>query len=487
MSLINTFKTKKSIKNIISPFLILCTFFVVLLKSSIIYATTTISSSSPSTSSLETANVYFQNSASFLCSVISEESNFEYKKYFTPDFINSVPYEDLIVIFHNLAKKYGRCKQIKISTPDGIHGTFMAITDKEFSLKFSMALQINETASQFLISGLFFKGNLTPSIHFNDLTDLKKSLEKLAGNVSAKIKILNQDDKSKLANDLFSYNSDVKMALGSTFKLYVLGSLADKIKNSELKWNQEFPIKEELKSLPSGVLQNQENGKMLSLLAYARYMISISDNTATDHLINIIGKEYIENNLTSKIDESSNINSFVTSNIPFLTTLEMFKFRALYNNEQAQKYSTSTSLERKMLLSEINSNPLNKQELYKLLQDWNTPKQHNFIEWFSSTNDMCNTMDWLLKKEDNTLLAILSLNTPFIDLEYNSNFEYAGYKGGSEPGVINMTYLLKTKNNKWISFSIGQNNLSENINDDAFSEIVHATLELIGKLVTSTN
>jgi beta-lactamase class A len=45
----------------------------------------------------------------------------------------------------------------------------------------------------------------------------------------------------------------------------------------------------QLKSLPSGVLQYESDGTQISVLDAATKMISISDNAATDMLINLVG------------------------------------------------------------------------------------------------------------------------------------------------------------------------------------------------------
>ena len=47
-----------------------------------------------------------------------------------------------------------------------------------------------------------------------------------------------------------------------------------------------------------------------------------------------------------------------------------------------------------------------------------------------------------LQKDDKAALAILGVN-PGLDIPKNK-FLYAGYKGGSEAGVLNLTWLLKT-------------------------------------------
>jgi beta-lactamase class A len=101
----------------------------------------------------------------------------------------------------------------------------------------------------------------------------------------------------------------------------VLGALADAVQTGQMTWQEARPISSTWKSLPSGVMHTCPDGQNVSLLEYATKMISISDNTATDHLIGILGREAIEAVLPQMG------NDFVSDNRPFLTTGEMFKLK----------------------------------------------------------------------------------------------------------------------------------------------------------------
>ena len=83
---------------------------------------------------------------------------------------------------------------------------------------------------------------------------------------------------------------DVARPLGSAFKLYVLGALAHAVAQGRVRWDDRLAIRARWKSLPSGVLQNVAAGTRVPLRRYANLMISISDNTAADHLIHRLGR-----------------------------------------------------------------------------------------------------------------------------------------------------------------------------------------------------
>ena len=61
-----------------------------------------------------------------------------------------------------------------------------------------------------------------------------------------------------------------------SFKLYVLGSLAEQAAAGTLKWDDKVPIKEAWKSLPSGVIcRTSTDGKEFSISEFIDKMISI--------------------------------------------------------------------------------------------------------------------------------------------------------------------------------------------------------------------
>src|SRR3546814_17722483 len=68
--------------------------------------------------------------------------------------------------------------------------------------------------------------------------------------------------------------------------------------------------------------------------------------------------------------------------------------------------------------------------------------------------DLARVMDWLRRHTETGPAAearrILGLN-PGIPADAASHWAYVGYKGGSEPGVLDMTLLLHHKSGGWYS------------------------------------
>ncbi len=54
---------------------------------------------------------------------------------------------------------------------------------------------------------------------------------------------------------------------------------------------------------------------------------------------------------------------------------------------------------------------------------------------------------------------------------------FIGYKGGSEPGVISMTFLLENKKGNRACLALSWNNETENVSQNRFMDIVRKILK----------
>lgn len=103
------------------------------------------------------------------------------------------------------------------------------------------------------------------------------------------------------------------LAVGSAFKLVVLAELNAMIERGEATWSDVVTLKSKHVSLSSGLLQKMPLGSPFTLHTLAAAMIAESDNTATDVLIDYIGRD--------RLEQISDVR-------PFLTTKEVFQFKA---------------------------------------------------------------------------------------------------------------------------------------------------------------
>ena len=136
--------------------------------------------------------------------------------------------------------------------------------------------------------------------------------------VAPQVRLLVANVSNGSCQPVHSIDPATAAPIGSVFKLYVLDALGNAVAAGKVGWDQPLTVTAQLKSFPSGVLQNDPDGTQISVLDAAAKMISISDNTAADMLINLVGRSAVEAALTTTGMANPSLNR------PFLTTRETF-------------------------------------------------------------------------------------------------------------------------------------------------------------------
>ena len=106
------------------------------------------------------------------------------------------------------------------------------------------------------------------------------------------------------------------------------------------------------------------------------------------------------------------------------------------------------------------------------------------LEWFASPADLVRTMAWLDAHRTTVggkeAMRILAIN-PGIAPPLAKKFAYVGYKGGSEPGVISMTVLVRDKSDRARVVSASWNNPAAALDELNFAALVTRAVELLEK------
>ncbi|WP_061296346.1 serine hydrolase [Herbidospora cretacea] len=227
--------------------------------------------------------------------------------------------------------------------------------------------------------------------------------------------------------------ADEVRPLGSMFKLYVLGAVAQEVKAGRLAWDDELTVTDEKKSLPSGELQDRPDGTKVPVKEAAKLMISISDNTATDLLIDRVGKPAVEGVIRAW-------SSHADRNIPLLTTRELFVLKGADYPKYAEAYLRASD-KRAYLEDTVDRVPAGQ------VKPWDTPREVNTIEWFGSPTDMCRALVSLNGLGGAELNEIMGANDAGLGLN-QQQWPTVWFKGGSEPGVLTLGYLAKSDQGK---------------------------------------
>lgn len=246
---------------------------------------------------------------------------------------------------------------------------------------------------------------------------------------------------------LLSAGSSEPLAVGSAFKLAVLRALEDAIGEGTTSWQRVLQLPEGRRSLPSGISQNWPVGSRVTTETAAILMISLSDNTATDLLIRHLGREAVE--------------EYAPNSRPLLTTREFFLLKAPGQAEMRQRYLQAPVSERRRLLESGIGSELPEESLFA------GGPVHPEIEWFFTTEELAE----LIGEIDSRPLLSISPG-PFDP----SGWSYLGYKGGSEPGVLNMTLLLVSKAGTEYSLSATQNRADAAVDPGPFISAINSIL-----------
>ncbi|MGI8485247.1 MAG: serine hydrolase [Thermomicrobiales bacterium] len=232
---------------------------------------------------------------------------------------------------------------------------------------------------------------------------------------------------------IHAIDADKILPIGSNFKLWILGTLAMQVAEGTLEWEQPVEIQEKYLSVPGGDLRYVKPGITFTLRFLAERMIQKSNNTATDHMLFLAGRENVEQKMTAMgVSDPAR-------NIPLLSTRELTMLKFAYPKDKVDAYYAASVEERRRILSEdIDAIP------YEALAnlDQTKPIEIDRVEWFASREDLSRSMAWLLAESQKPGLRpvteIMALETPIpFDGE---TWPYVGYKGGSELGVLSVTW-----------------------------------------------
>ncbi|MBS3765380.1 serine hydrolase [Candidatus Bipolaricaulota bacterium] len=353
---------------------------------------------------------------------------------FAESFLNQVPISNINNIITQYKSKLGELESIKSG-----EGPYTLIFEKGTA---PSRVSLNTEGE---IAGLWF-GNWT--LKSDTLDKLVSELKDLDSSVSLYL--------SKNGEELYSLNKEEKMAVGSTFKLYVLQALYDKFESDV--WNKVVWLKKKDISLPSGVLQDWPVGTPITVKTLSNLMISQSDNTATDILIELVGKKYLEQNTNPR-------------NRPFLTTVEAFNLKYGVDSTIRKDYVTGNTRQKREILESFQGLRVSASQVTA-----STPTLIEEVEWFFSTKELAEIIYDLRDAGE------IYINT---GLATKSDWYRAGYKGGSEGGVLQYTHLLqKSKDSPVYVISLTANNPEKGLNTSKITEIASRLIALVkdGKL-----
>lgn len=369
------------------------------------------------------------------------------EKIFDKSFFSHISLEKLNAIFSGLYRDNGGVAQALLVSSKAYSGHFYFDTARGWRIP--VAISVDPANGK--ISGLYFS---PPYLKDATLAAVRAGLSALPGRKGLLVRRLGEKPET-----LESLSADDYFGVGSVFKLYVLGAML----KGKTAWTKVFRLREEDKSLPSGRLQNWPAGAPLTAHTLAVMMISESDNTASDTLIAGVGRRRIERSLAALG------HSDPGKMTPFLKTSELFRLKS--GTANSLKYLNLPPAEKYDFLAALGREPLEAERVAR------SPFGADRLEWLASPSDICRLMDYLVSAGDSKALELLAINPGL--KEAGAGFPYAGYKGGSEPGVLSVAWLLKDKKNEWFCLAASWNDEKHDLEQEKFFGLMSSAINAL--------
>lgn len=377
--------------------------------------------------------------------------------FFAPSFLAEISSIQVVSIFDSFIAQHGKPVGLVSAVPRGKYGA-----TAKFAFEKSVAtieLDMMDGGDHKII-GMMITGFATPDDTVERVAQDIKALPGRTGFMVAEL-----DDKGK-ARLLQTHRSDEQFAIGSTFKLYVLAELANQVNGKERSWQDVAPLSH--RSFSSAATQRWPKDSPMTLHSLASMMMSVSDNSATDSLLFKLGREAVEMRLAT-IGHSA-----PDKTLPLLSTVEAFALKT--NPELRDRFlNISEASQREMLSTEAVSLTLDKIDNEVLSKG---PAAIDSIEWFASPADMLLLLNHLRESKNDTALSIMGIN-PGLSANAAKDWRYIGYKGGSEPGVISMSYLLQSSKGKWYVATGSWNNSEAEVDNTKFAALMERMVSAI--------
>jgi Beta-lactamase enzyme family len=361
------------------------------------------------------------------------EGDLNYEALFAPSFLKAIPIDKMEQVRKEYMTKLGGLKTI------GLKGDQYELIFEKGRTVSKIALDSDRKIEMFWIGPM--------TLADDSIEKVLAELKKLKGRVSLTV-LKNGTD------EIVAHNPDSPLAVGSSFKLFVLEALEQKRQKENLGWDISIALNEAHRSLPSGILHKWPAGTQITIQTLAHLMISISDNTATDHLLFYVGRDAVEGIAPDRVK-------------PFLSTAEMFRIKYGMTKKEQEEFLAGDIAAKRELLIKASQIPFEK------LSFQSEPLLVDKVEWMITTRELCQVIHRLRQ------CSSLFINP---GLAIKDDWHAVGYKGGSEAGVLNHTYLLqKKKDGPWYTVSITNTNPDTEIDVSTFNDIVVRLIGLLGK------
>jgi beta-lactamase class A len=365
---------------------------------------------------------------------------------FSATFLVSVPVQQVATLTAQLRTQYGAPQAVERKVGDAAGYSGMVVVRFEHALVHcTLAADVHGK-----IIGLHVV-NIAP---INDsVAALESEMRSLPGTVAWGVYQLDSGIAPRL---LAGSNTSQDMAVGSVFKLAILGALDEQIAQGHMRWTDTITLSQH--TVPSSRLLRWPDNAPLTLYSLAAMMISDSDNRATDVLLHHLGRARVED-FARRNGGLSGPNAF-----PLLSTLEATVLKNPHLGPARQSWLSGNETTRRQILTQYGT--LFTHEHVNMDAYAAGPADIGSIEWFASPDAVARIHSWFAHHATREAREILSIN-PGIPEATAGEWRYLGYKGGSEPGVLAFSFILQDANHHY-AVTLTWNNPAAEVEEPRF-------------------
>lgn len=308
---------------------------------------------------------------------------------------------------------------------------------------------------------------------------------------------------------IHTIDDDRVLAIAGASKVFVLGALVEAIEEGRATWAEKLPVREDLKSLPPGVMQGFQAGDEFPIEFVAGRMTTIGDQTAFDHLLARLGREKVE----AWFGKHS---AAPERTVPFLSTREALQLRLPTDRNLLDTYLMVDVADRRTMLapdpnnqSNPNDGPVRTGRVAAVpigaadLNQWTQPQLVKELGWFASAREIAVALSdirladqRMQAKAPATAPATATTNdespataspiSPMLSKNLGMKINRATWPevwhiGGGEPGILSNNYLLRRDDGRTFILCIIWNDPRDPLEEGKLLELAGVGLDLIAK------
>lgn len=267
----------------------------------------------------------------------------------------------------------------------------------------------------------------------------------------------------------------------SQFKLWVLGGVARAIAEGTISIDSTTITLVASELAPAGLMNHEPLGTVFPLQDVTTLMMANSDNTATDLLHELVGRDWIEQIVTEFENTHANLLT------PFLGISEQFLLLSDVTLSQAQSFVSGTeTFQQQFLETEI-------EPLGSYVDDPHPYFHQSLVldgTWRASPVDICKAFAHLLRLpqgSDAIMATDQALGAQAAQPEVRGQWDRVWYKGGSLPSgsgfyVLTHAWVLQNEGeDPWVVIAMS-NSLNGAIDVYQVQSITGRILELVAQM-----